>query len=276
MQEKIALEQVQEIEFGVLKYIKEVCEVNGIQYYLAYGTLIGAARHRGFIPWDDDIDIMMPREDYHKLLLILEKKPHPFYKIISVDTDKRFQVPLAKMVDSRTILKQNYDLIEPVPLGVYVDIFLLDGAGDDYNLALKHYDQAFKLYRYWKKSRLKIFPSSMSKIKGLLRWIKNFPFIVRGSRYFMKQLTRHNTTFSYDESKYLATFETGSSDARKCIWEYSVFEPGTFLEFNDVYFQVPKDYDTVLKSEYGDYMVLPPEEKRVSHHSYDLKWRDDL
>ena len=165
MQEQFTLTKVQELEFGILQFIKKVCDENQIRYYLAYGTLIGAVRHKGFIPWDDDIDIMMPRKDYKKLLAILNEQQHPYYKLISADTDKRFQVPLPKIVDTRTLLVQDYDIIEPVPLGVYVDIFLMDGAGDDYHIAVQHYDEAFKLYRYWKKSRLKLAPSSMSKLK---------------------------------------------------------------------------------------------------------------
>ena len=188
MKEEFTLAKVQELSFGILQFIKRICDENQIRYYLAYGTLIGAVRHKGFIPWDDDVDIMMPRKDYKKLLAILNSKPHPYYKLISADTDERFQVPLPKVVDTRTVLIQDYDIVETVPLGVYVDIFLMDGAGNDYQAAVNHYDEAFKLYRYWKKSRLKLFPSSMPKLKGLLRWLKNLPFKVMGSRYFMKRL----------------------------------------------------------------------------------------
>ncbi|MDK6972691.1 MULTISPECIES: LicD family protein [Streptococcus anginosus group] len=272
MQEQFTLTKVQELEFGILQFIKKVCDENQIRYYLAYGTLIGAVRHKGFIPWDDDIDIMMPRKDYKKLLAILNEQQHPYYKLISADTDKRFQVPLPKIVDTRTLLVQDYDIIEPVPLGVYVDIFLMDGAGDDYHIAVQHYDEAFKLYRYWKKSRLKLAPSSMSKLKGLLRWLKNLPFKMRGSRHYIQKLTEHNSQYDFDKSLYIATYETGTSDAKKCIFRYDKFGVGHFLEFNGELFQVPQDYDNILKSEYGNYMILPPKEKQVSHHSYNLQW----
>ncbi len=275
MKEEFTLAKVQELSFGILQFIKRICDENHIRYYLAYGTLIGAVRHKGFIPWDDDVDIMMPRKDYKKLLAILNSKPHPYYKLISADTDKRFQVPLPKVVDTRTVLIQDYDIVETVPLGVYVDIFLMDGAGNDYQAAVNHYDEAFKLYRYWKKSRLKLFPSSMPKLKGLLRWLKNLPFKVMGSRYFMKRLTSHNSLYDFDRSTYIATYETGTADAKKCVFRYDEFSFGHYLEFNGELFQVPKDYDEILRSEYGNYMQLPPEEKQVSHHSYDLKWAND-
>ena len=117
MEKEFTIEKVQELEFGILKYIKELCEKYSIRYYLAYGTLIGAVRHKGFIPWDDDIDIMMPRNDYKRLLSILEKDSHPYYKLISYETNDLFQVPLPKIVDTRTVLIQDSDIIEPVPLG---------------------------------------------------------------------------------------------------------------------------------------------------------------
>lgn len=274
MKENISLVQIQELEFGILKYIKDVCEKHGIQYYLAYGTLIGAVRHQGFIPWDDDIDIMMPRPEYIKLLEVMRQDPHPFYKMVSVDTNDLFQVPLPKIVDTRTLLIQDYDIIEPVPLGVYVDIFLMDGAGNTYENALQYYDQSFKLYCDWKKSRLKLFPSNMSKIKGALRWVKNLPYILKGSQFFMDRLTKHNSFYSYQDSQFIATFETGTRDACKCVWDREVFTPGTRLEFNGELFQVPQNYQEVLTVEYGDYMILPSEDKRVSHHFYNLKWKD--
>lgn len=272
MKKEFTIEKVQELEFGILKYIKELCEKYSIRYYLAYGTLIGAVRHKGFIPWDDDIDIMMPRDDYKRLLSLLEKDSHPYYKLISYETNDLFQVPLPKIVDTRTVLIQDYDIIEPVPLGVYVDIFLMDGAGNDYEQAVKQYNQAFYFYQLWKKSRLKLFPSSMSHIRGLLRWIKNCFYIMKGGHFYMRQLSDYNSQFSFDESKYVATFETGTSDAEKCIWKKSDFESASYLEFNGELFSVPKNYDKVLRSEYGDYMVLPPLENQISNHRYDLKW----
>ncbi|MEY8462818.1 LicD family protein [Streptococcus merionis] len=276
MKNDFTIKDVQDLAFEILKYIKEICEQHSINYYLAYGTLIGAVRHKGFIPWDDDIDIMMPREDFERLVVIMREFPHPYYRLISSETDNRFQVPLPKIIDSRTILIQDYDIVESIPLGVYVDIFLVDGAGDDYLDAVKHYDQAFLYYQLWKKSCLKLFPSSLSYLRGFLRWIKNLPYIVRGSKYYMKLLKEHNTTYEFSKSHYIATFETGTSDASKCIWKKTDFDNKTKLEFNGDLFQVPKEYEKILTGEYGDYMVLPDIDKQVSHHSYVLRWNEEF
>lgn len=275
MKEKFTLSLIQDMSFSILQFIKKICDENDIRYYLAYGTLLGAVRHGDFIPWDDDVDIMMPRKDYKKLLLILAETPHPYYKLISSETNNKFQVPLPKVVDTRTVLIQDYDIVESVRLGIYVDIFLIDGAGDDYELAVKQYNEAFKLYRYWKKSRLKLFPSSMSKIKGLLRWLKNFPFKLIGSRYFLNRIKSHNSYYDFDTSIYIATFETGTGNAKKCIFHYNDFEKEQYLEFRGELFRVPNNYDTVLRYEYGNYMELPPVSKQVSHHSYKVEWADN-
>ncbi|MEW4354707.1 LicD family protein [Streptococcus pneumoniae] len=274
MDRDFTVKEIQELEFEILKYLKEVCEKNNLRYYLAYGTLIGAVRHKDIIPWDDDIDVMLPREDYKKLVQILTENPHPYYKIISVDTNSKFQVPLPKLVDTRTILIQDYDIVETVPLGLYVDLFLIDGGGDNFEESLLHYNEAFNLYKKWKKSRLKLFPTGFSKVHGFLRWVKNIYFKVRGSCHYMKMLEEHNSKYSFYHSKYVATLETGTSDANKCIWKYEDFGEGVLLELRGEVFNVPNNYAKILESEYGNYMELPPEEKRQSHHSYHLKWNE--
>lgn len=127
--DEFTIQDVQKLEFDILKYIKKVCDENKINYYLAYGTLIGAVRHHGFIPWDDDIDIMMPREDFIKFVESTNKDKHDYFKVVCRENNTNFTAPLPKVIDSRTKLTQHYGFIEKVDLGVYVDIFILDGAG---------------------------------------------------------------------------------------------------------------------------------------------------
>lgn len=274
MKKNITLVEMQAIELNILKFLKETCDKNHIIYYLAYGTLIGAVRHQGFIPWDDDIDVMMPREDYEKLVAIMSLNEHPYYKLISMDTFPEFTAPLPKIIDARTSLVQNYDYVERVPLGIYVDIFILDGVGGDLETARKFYQDAFSLYQKWRKADLKMFPTNHSKMYGLLRWIKNSPYKIKGIPYYLKKMKIHNSRYTFSESKYVSTLETGTDVPEKCIWEKERFGCGKNLEFNGEFFRVPNDYDIVLRSEYGDYMKLPPKEKRASNHIYTLEWKD--
>ena len=273
MNEEFTMEKIQELEFDLLKFLKSVCQKYNLNYFLAYGTLIGAARHQDFIPWDDDVDVMIPREDYHKLIKAIEKESHPYYKIISYETNQDFTVPLPKLVDTRTKLVQKYDIVEKVELGIYIDLFIIDGVGDSLEKGYQYYDESLELYKLWKKSALNLFPPKRSKLFGIIRWLKNIYYKCRGSKYYIEKIQEHNSKYSFYQSEYVATLETGTGDSKKCVWPHSYFGEGTNLKIKNEYFNAPDCYDLVLKSEYGDYMQLPPLEARKSHHSYSLEWR---
>ncbi|XBG86293.1 LicD family protein [Enterococcus cecorum] len=140
------------------------------------------ARHQDFIPWDDDVDVMIPREDYHKLIKAIEKESHPYYKIISYETNQDFTVPLPKLVDTRTKLVQKYDIVEKVELGIYIDLFIIDGVGDSLEKGYQYYDESLELYKLWKKSALNLFPPKRSKLFGIMRWLKNIYYKCRGEQ----------------------------------------------------------------------------------------------
>ena len=136
--EELSENKCKELELGVLKFIRDVSEKNGLRYYLTYGTLLGAVRHKGFIPWDDDIDIFMPYEDYLRFIQIENEKPDSRYRLVCRETNNKYTSALAKVIDTKTVLYQNYGFIENVELGLYVDIFVLNGVGDNYETAFKN------------------------------------------------------------------------------------------------------------------------------------------
>ena len=274
MGNNISLEIIQNCEFGILKYIKSVCDKNGLKYFLAYGTLIGAVRHHGFIPWDDDIDIHMPREDYLKFLDIIDKDPHPYYRLISRETSPRFSHILSKMVDTRTKLTQRTYWSEKVPLGLYVDIFILDGAGNTRAEAESVYREAHNLYTHWQNACTILFPPNKSRRKSLKKWIRNLPDKVRGVRYWMDKHTEFCSQHPYYQSEFVSATGAGSRNPDRNIWERSCFGEGIEMPFCGELFRVPANWDAVLRPEYGDYTVLPPPEKRRSTHRYDLEIPD--
>ena len=151
---KIELEEIKQRCLEILSYIDDICRKNEIQYYLAYGTLLGSVRHQGFIPWDDDIDICMTRENYYKFKkVIAEDKTTPF-KLLYVDTEKDYTLPLPKVVDTRTslsILSQK----EKMKLGVFVDVFILDNVPDDDKLREKFFKKLEFYQRLWTISQYK-------------------------------------------------------------------------------------------------------------------------
>lgn len=269
---EITIQEVQKLEFEILKYIKDVCDKNNINYYLAYGTLIGAVRHQGFIPWDDDIDIMMPREDFAKFSEVTSKEPHQYYRLVSRENNQNFTAPLPKVVDSRTKLIQNYGLIEKVELGIYVDIFIIDGAGDQEEAAKKHYDESFNLYKKWIRSDTMMFVPQYTKLLSFARWVKYIPEKIMGIYHWLDKIEEHNSSYSFYDKAYVGSLEAGTPHAERNVWPASYFGTDCMLEFNHVNFRVPKQYDAILRSEYGDYMKLPPIEKQNSHHKYQLEW----
>ena len=271
---ELSNEEIQKIELDILVFIKKICEENNLRYYLAYGTLIGAIRHKGFIPWDDDVDIMMPRKDYLKLIELIKKRDQYRFKLVSIDTDSNFTAPLAKVIDTNTRLVQHYGFIEKVELGVYIDVFLLDGASDNYEEALRYYDEAYNLYTCWSRADTKMFTPSTNKLISFSRWLRNLRFKVKGYPYWLKKLEQHNQKYDFDSCKYVSVLEAGTKGAPRNVWPKSYFENTIDVIFEGVKFKAPKQYDEILKKEYGDYMQLPPKEKRVSHHYSDIYWKD--
>lgn len=177
--------ELKRIELDILKYIKTQCEKYNLRYYLAYGTLLGAVRHKGFIPWDDDIDIHMPREDYDKLIELEYNNPDSKYKLLSPKYNKDYYYSFAKMVDNETILEET-GLKQIKELGVYVDIFPLD--------YIK------------KKGALKV------KIERFLFFIRMAPAFIdykkrvnhKNRVIFIKILKALNKIFRFDRTGYLA------------------------------------------------------------------------
>lgn len=160
MREVIEIKEIQSILLPILEYIDKVCKDNNLRYSLAFGTLIGAIRHKGFIPWDDDIDIVMPRTDFDKLIEILEKEQNKKYKILSpYDTNSFFAGQMLKVYDAETKLCEfpnKYNL----EYGAYIDVFPIDGIDNSIVKARKYhkkYDKYRKIlhilsaYRFRKK-----------------------------------------------------------------------------------------------------------------------------
>lgn len=272
--QEIPLEIIQNGEFRILQYIKDVCDRNGLKYFLAYGTLIGAVRHQGFIPWDDDMDIHMPREDYLKFAEIVKRDPHPYYRLISRETSPKFTHLLSKVIDTRTHLTQKTPWSEKVQLGIYVDIFILDGAGNTRVEAEATYLAALSCYRQWQKAVHVMLPPGKDKKDSIKRWLRHIPYRLLGVRYFMDKHTDLCTLKSYYQYRYVGAMSAGTGNPTRNVWLRKWFGEGTDVTFNGEMFRAPQNWDAVLRPEYGDYMELPPPEKRHSTHRYVLKIPD--
>ena len=260
----ITAEELRKIMLDILKDVASFCDANGITYFLSCGTLIGAVRHHGFIPWDDDIDIDMPRPDYERFIKLYSEKGR--YALCSpYDKDSMFFY--AKVYDDRTIKKE--EIIchgDYKPIGVDIDIFPIDGQPDDFEKFKR--DTNFRL-RIIAMFLLSVKPISIRDIKnGVLSIISH----LIGWRRLLNRYIISAKRYDYETSSKVGLISPHSRYNNRL--DKSIFEKKTKVQFEDGNFWAPSDYNTFLTNIYGDYMTPPPVEKRNSTHIASYFWKD--
>lgn len=271
----LELKEIQLIELNILKEIDLLCKKNNIRYFLVGGTQLGAVRHKGFIPWDDDIDIGMPRVDYEKFIRIINDASPHWIKIQTYDNTHNFPYNFAKVIDIRTKLveksTQHLDLIS----GVFVDVFPLDGAPVNEIKKKIHYFKVRLLKAkiatyYFKKDTI----LGVGKKEGfMIKTIKEFVYkiLVVVNKFsqpiiMQRKLDSLLKKYCFDQSLIMGNY-LGA-------WGYKELMPREFFgEGKEVIFEkntfsaVDKTHE-YLSTLYGDYMKLPPIEKQKSHHNF--------
>ena len=262
-------EEVKQIELRILDYLCDVCNKNGLKIYLAYGSLLGAIRHKGFIPWDDDIDVLMFRNDYDKLITILTETNNETYRLLSCENCRDYYYSFAKLVDTSTKLVED-SVPEISGLGVYVDIFPLDGLPNK-----KRKQKSFiKKLQILNGIRWNALDNVMQKFKGkgVFKFLKCKICSLVGWRACIKLsekiIRKYNASL-----KYVGCL-SGSISGGDCIMERELFEKQCYVEFEKKKYPSLYEYDWFLKKMYGNYMKLPPLEQRVSNHCF-RAWRID-
>ena len=266
-QEVTDVNEIQQMELGIMEYIHEVCQKIGVKYFLAYGSLIGAVRHQGFIPWDDDMDICMLREDYEKLQDYLIANPDERYEVMSYKNNFNYVYPFMKVQDNHTYLLEE-DVRIDSNMGIYVDIFPVDGYEDD--VQFKN-----KMTKLIKKRQLSCYTfkgitNTKSVLNSLLRYVSVIIFYFTNTNKYVAQieeLAKSRKVSDYEQVDYLIY-----KDMNKPVWRREWLEQVTTGTFEGKEFTIPKNYHEILTSDYGDYMQLPPVEQRVSHHDFKL-WK---
>ena len=266
-QEVTDISEIQQMELGIMEYIHEVCQKIGVKYFLAYGSLIGAVRHKGFIPWDDDMDICMLREDYEKLQDYLIANPDERYEVMSHKNNLNYVYPFMKVQDNHTYLLEE-DVRIDSNMGIYVDIFPVDGYEDDA-------DFKNKMTKLIKKRQLSCYTfkgitNTKSLLNSLIRYISVVIFYFTNTNKYVEQideLAKSRAVADYEQVDYLIY-----KDMNKPVWKREWLEQVIVGTFEGKEFMIPKHYHEILTSDYGDYMQLPPLEQRVSHHDFKL-WK---
>lgn len=259
---EIQFEEMKKIELNILTYFTEVCEENNLRYYLGGGTLLGAVRHKGFIPWDDDIDVMMPRPDFQKLLSLSINNEN--YNIIKPGT-AGYYYNFAKLVDTRTILEEK-GIKRIDGLGVYIDIFPLDGMPETPDARKKRFKELNSIRKRINNTcllRPKFHRNPFAYLNAcrIYNSNKNIDLSSLQKKYLDSALKN-----SFDDSEFV--FAAGGAYGARDIFPGKWFEKEIELQFENLSVKAFNGYDFYLTQLYGDYMTLPPEDKRVTpHHS---------
>lgn len=263
--EELNIREIQKESLKILLFVDELCNKLNLNYCVMYGTLIGAIRHNGFIPWDDDVDIFMSRKDY----LILQEyfmqhkdelKPFEFF---SKDTRDVYPYMIGRICNTNFIMKSEIE--GDYGMGTFIDIYPMDGAGNG-NAILPFLKSRLFSSMYYMKSRTHYIPSEKKYLNILKRII--FMFVNLFSYdYLRRNLENLVNCFEYEKSIYVAQMDCFSEGKRNMYLKKDL-EETCYHEFEGCLVRIPKNYDSILRQLYGDYMKLPPEENRIGHHFY--------
>ena len=270
---EMTLCDLQKFSLKILKEVHVFCKKNNIRYSLAYGTLIGAIRHKGFIPWDEDIDVVMPRPDFERFCKTYKSK---MFKIVE-PSDPKCWIGFARVCDTEKTYAETFSRWCEYDTGVWIDIFPIDGASDcfaDFQRDVRRSHFLWMKQLYCRNAR-----HAFSKRNGIVFNIALF--IKKILRLNGKNLEKYNNMLvqnakkiKYGETKHfsqLVCLDVGDKDyQKKEDFSYVVEVP-----FEDGFFDAMNGYDSVLKKVYGDYMKLPAPEKRIPKLT-EVKffWRD--
>lgn len=263
MSKVLTLKETQQESFKILLKIKEIFDANGWKYYLAYGTLIGAFRHNGFIPWDDDVDIFVPRKDFDAFIdyaIEHEQELLPF-KIIYYKNNPQYVYPIARFTN--TDFRAEYFNIRDYGLGTFVDLYPLD----NYEANPKLIKKANSLARQISIAGSKRIPKGKSKLKYILKLPYAAIVKYKNVQKLLKKFDEISLTYKDKETENYLVFW---SNNKPIMSKERYFSKDTFHEFNGETFRVPDNSVELLNRDYKDFMTLPPEEERVAHHYYKI------
>ena len=253
------IHELRQIQIGILDEVHSFCEAHGLRYFLSSGTLIGAVRHKGYIPWDDDIDIYMPREDYEAFLNTYHDKSGR-YKAINPRLESDYYYTFAKVVDLRTKMIETET--EGYEIGVFMDIFPVDYVTDD----LQERERVFKLKKLlYKIRRCKI--SNANPLRSRLAYwcYKSLPV----SAHYVFRLIQRLIVLGKPTHTVCNMTEAGPK-IKGCFPAEDIAS-SVDIEFEGKTYKTMVGYKDYLERTYGDYMTLPPVEQRVTHQ-FEAYW----
>lgn len=263
---ELSLREIQKQSLEILMDIDKVCRNNSLKYCILFGTLIGAIRHGGFIPWDDDIDIGMARKDYEQFLACYIQQGR--FRIVNPETEPMCPYMITRISDDRFELSTEFG--SDYAIGTFVDVYPYDGIGNT-EKEVKSIVRSSKLFSKGLARSLERNPvNAVRKLhKGVRKWILLGTYIlpkIIGKNYFRKHLKCLEKKYEYNISNIVGCVCWALSE-RECFkkeWIEDIIN----IKFEDIMVMAPKNYEEMLIQNFGDYMKLPPVEERVGHHYY--------
>ena len=269
---EITNKELLELQLDILHKVDVFCRQNSIQYTVDGGTCIGAVRHKGYIPWDDDIDIAMTRPNYDKFIHSFNGS-YPNLEVYAPELNWNYYAPYANVCDKRTVLYEGSNGHHGMEIGVKIDVFPIDGVAPDINE-----------YRKNRKIQKKLWTAMYAKrtLLGVL-WRKNKK---SACHIFLKKLRLCATSYEslqkasrelaikypFETSQYVEDFTNPFTREVRCSRQ--AFEEYMDVPFESITVSIIKGYDEYLTKLFGNYMQLPPEEQRISHHGFKAYWKD--
>ena len=272
--EELSLKEIQAKSLEILRDVDSFCRKEQISYSLAYGTLIGAIRHKGFIPWDDDIDIVMPRADYERFVKTYKSKK---FRLLSPENDKDCFIAYSRVYDEdETIVRTTLPFAKKYRGGIWIDLFPLDGAEDDFSSFKRQIGNLTELFDkqlYFRDAVTNPFYfHSVKKILGAFKR-KVMRRNGRGLPDIIRKMRTLATQYPYGSTGHWSQF-TCMDDGTRNYQLMEDFSSTIDVEFEGHLFPAMNGYDRVLRNIYGNYMELPPEEQRVPKQGYlQIYWK---
>lgn len=274
------LQRVQQMELDILKDFVAICDEHHLHYFAIAGTGIGAIRHKGFIPWDDDIDIALPRKDFEKALrLVKERYPDKYY-VLNTEEDPNYPLMTTRLCIKGTRFQEEVLQDVDCPFGIFLDLYPYDNMADG---KLVYTVQAWSAW-FW--SKILILRSIPHPYLGFTGWKASAAQAICGMVHSALKLFRVSPQWIYDQcirqcKKYnhIKTKRMGYPCDTSPHWntiEKAKTFPVVEYPFEDMMLKFPKDIHGMLVSFYGDYMQMPPEEKRKTHYPHILDFGDGV
>jgi len=265
------IREIQKISLSLLNVFDDLCKSNHLRYYLAWGTLLGAIRHKGFIPWDDDIDLMMPRKDFDRLIELNVQEPVKGVRFYSFSQDNLYDNVNCRLSDERTLVDIS-KIENPVRQGIWLTIFPIDALPDD-----QMERKSFLRRIYWRYklvlalSMKDEYLDTKPLIQKLGAKLLKRMIGIHGRKLLYRQL--HTIMKSYETVDTMEVGILSISTGNKTHFSRNSVEKTIQTVFEGKQYPIPAGYDEILTNTYGDYLQLPPLEQRVPKHDFDAYYK---